>query len=153
MLGNLGAVANLAVKNLDTAKKFYKDTVGLTPVAAEGDEVVVFTERQPEAQRLPLAVRTGTNQATAVSWNVGNHVDDVVRDLKAKGVKFGALRSAGYDTAGRHSHRRAPADGLVQGSGRQHPQYRERLERLERFPLLTEWSGRILFFSVTECSQ
>ena len=30
----------------------------------------------------------GTNQATAVSWNVGNRVDDVVRDLKAKGVKF-----------------------------------------------------------------
>ncbi len=42
MLGNTDAVANVAVKNLDTAKKFYKDTVGLTPVAAEGDEVVVF---------------------------------------------------------------------------------------------------------------
>ena len=42
MLGNTDAVANVAVRNLDTAKRFYKDTVGLTPVGAEGDEVVVF---------------------------------------------------------------------------------------------------------------
>ena len=87
MLGNLDAVANLAVKNLDTAKKFYKDTVGLTPVAAEGDEVVVFKSGSSKLN-VYRSQYTGTNQATAVSWNVGNHVDDVVRDLKAKGVKF-----------------------------------------------------------------
>lgn len=87
MLGNTDAVANVAVRNLDTAKRFYKDTVGLTPVGAEGDEVVVF---KSGSSRLNVyrSQYAGTNQATAVSWNVGNRVDDVVRDLKAKGVKF-----------------------------------------------------------------
>jgi catechol 2,3-dioxygenase-like lactoylglutathione lyase family enzyme len=87
MLGNSDAVANVAVKNLDTAKKFYKDTVGLTPVAAEGDEVVVFKSGSSKLN-VYRSQYAGTNQATAVSWNVGNHVDDVVRDLKEKGVKF-----------------------------------------------------------------
>lgn len=87
MLGNTDAVANVAVKNLDTAKKFYKDTVGLTPVAAEGDEVVVFKSGTSKLN-VYRSQYAGTNQATAVSWNVGNRVDDVVRDLKAKGVRF-----------------------------------------------------------------
>jgi hypothetical protein len=30
----------------------------------------------------------GTNQATAVTWVVGDEVENVVRALKAKGVKF-----------------------------------------------------------------
>lgn len=30
MLNNANAVANVAVKNLDAAKKFYHDTLGLT---------------------------------------------------------------------------------------------------------------------------
>src|SRR5688572_1133999 len=87
MLGNTDAVANVAVRNLDTAKKFYKDTVGLTPVGAEGDEVVVFKSGSSKLN-VYRSQYAGTNQATAVSWNVGNRVDDVVRDLKAKGVKF-----------------------------------------------------------------
>ena len=87
MLSNTDAVANLPVKNLDIAKKFYKDTVGLTPVAAEGDEVVVFKSGSSKIN-VYRSKFAGTNQATAVTWNVGNRVDDVVRDLKEKGVKF-----------------------------------------------------------------
>jgi len=87
MLGNTDAVANVAVRNLDTAKRFYKDTVGLTPVGAEGDEVVVFKSGSSKLN-VYRSQYAGTNQATAVSWNVGNRVDDVVRDLKAKGVTF-----------------------------------------------------------------
>ena len=87
MLGNTDAVANVAVRNLDTAKRFYKDTVGLTPVGAEGDEVVVFKSGSSKLN-VYRSQYAGTNQATAVSWNVGNRVDDVVRDLKAKGVRF-----------------------------------------------------------------
>jgi len=52
MLGNKNAVANVAVKNLDTAKRFYEGTLGLTPVHTEGEEVIVFrsgdqTQRNP----------------------------------------------------------------------------------------------------------
>ena len=42
MLGNKDAAANIAVRDLERAKKFYQETLGLTPVEAEGQEVVVF---------------------------------------------------------------------------------------------------------------
>ena len=42
MLGNKDAAANIAVRDLERAKKFYQETLGLTPVGAEVQEVVVF---------------------------------------------------------------------------------------------------------------
>jgi catechol-2,3-dioxygenase len=42
MLGNIDATANLAVKDLAVARRFYEDTLGLAQVDAEGDEVVVY---------------------------------------------------------------------------------------------------------------
>jgi len=87
MLGNKDAVANLAVKDLRTARKFYEGTLGLKPVSEEDDELIVY-----ESGRSTLNVYrsnyAGTNKATAVTWVVGDDVDRVVRDLKAKGVKF-----------------------------------------------------------------
>jgi catechol 2,3-dioxygenase-like lactoylglutathione lyase family enzyme len=41
MLGNRNAVATIAVKNLETARKFYEGTLGLKPVGAEGEEVII----------------------------------------------------------------------------------------------------------------
>jgi catechol 2,3-dioxygenase-like lactoylglutathione lyase family enzyme len=41
MLGEKDAAANIAVKNLETAKKFYEDTLGLTWVGTEGQELIV----------------------------------------------------------------------------------------------------------------
>ena len=42
MLGKRNAVANLAVKDLDRARAFYTDTLGLSQVGNEGDELVVL---------------------------------------------------------------------------------------------------------------
>ena len=42
MLGDKDAAANIAVKNLATARKFYADTLSLTAVGAEGQELIVF---------------------------------------------------------------------------------------------------------------
>jgi catechol-2,3-dioxygenase len=42
MLGNQDAVANVAVKDLDVATEFYRNTLGLNPVHQEGRELVVF---------------------------------------------------------------------------------------------------------------
>ena len=87
MLSNKDAVANLAVKDLQAARKFYEGTLGLKPVSEAGDEFIVY-----ESGRSTLNVYrsdyAGTNKATAVTWAVGEDVDRVVRDLKAKGVKF-----------------------------------------------------------------
>ena len=86
MLGNKKAVANVAVKDLGVATKFYKDTLGLTPVHEEGHEVVVFRSGTSEINVYRSAY-AGTNKATAVTWNVDN-VKEEVADLKSKGIVF-----------------------------------------------------------------
>jgi len=86
MLGNKKAVANLAVKNLDVAMKFYRDTLGLTPVHQAEQDVVVFRSGTSEIN-VYRSEYAGTNKATAVTWTV----DDVrreVADLKSRGVTF-----------------------------------------------------------------
>jgi catechol 2,3-dioxygenase-like lactoylglutathione lyase family enzyme len=86
MLRDTDAVATLAVKNLGEAAKFYEETLGLTRAGAEDDEVVVFEsgDTRINVYRSSFA---GTNKATALTWPVDD-VDDVVRTLKAKGVRF-----------------------------------------------------------------
>jgi catechol 2,3-dioxygenase-like lactoylglutathione lyase family enzyme len=86
MLSNKDAVANVAVKDLDVATKFYKNTLGLTPVHEEGKEVVVFRSGTSEIN-VYRSDYAGTNKATAVTWNVEN-VKEEVAALKSKGVVF-----------------------------------------------------------------
>ena len=86
MLGNKKAVANLAVKDLDVARDFYKNTLGLTPVHEEKKELVVFRSGTSEIN-VYRSDYAGTNKATAVTWTVDN-VKDEVADLKSKGVVF-----------------------------------------------------------------
>jgi catechol 2,3-dioxygenase-like lactoylglutathione lyase family enzyme len=87
MLGNKDAVANIAVKNLDTAKRFYEDTLGLTPVGAEDQEVIVFKSGNSTVY-VYKSQYAGTNKATAVTWVVGEDVEGIVQQLKAKGITF-----------------------------------------------------------------
>ena len=87
MLGNKDAVANIAVKNLATARKFYEGTLGLKKVDAEGEELIVL-KSGGSTINVYRSKYAGTNQATAVSWAVGDELDAVVRALKAKGVSF-----------------------------------------------------------------
>ncbi|HJZ89395.1 MAG TPA: VOC family protein [Gemmataceae bacterium] len=87
MLGDKDAVTNIAVKNLDVARKFYEATLGLKPVDAEGKEVIVFKSGHSKlfVYRSQYA---GTNKATAATWVVGDRVDEIAQALKAKGVTF-----------------------------------------------------------------
>ena len=87
MLGDKEAVANIAVKNLETAKKFYEETLGLTQIGAEGQEVIVFRSGSSKIY-VYKSQYAGTNQATAVTWVVGNDIESVMRELKSKGVTF-----------------------------------------------------------------
>jgi catechol 2,3-dioxygenase-like lactoylglutathione lyase family enzyme len=87
MLGEKDAVATIAVKNLQTARKFYEGTLGLTPIDAEGDEVIVFKSGRSEVN-VYRSKYAGTNQATAVTWIVGDSFDGIVQALQAKRVAF-----------------------------------------------------------------
>jgi len=85
MLSDKDAIATVAVKNLETARKFYEGTLGLTMVM-ENEEVLAFKTGQSTlfVYRSPYA---GTNKATAVTF-VTEEVDDLVRTLKGRGVTF-----------------------------------------------------------------
>jgi catechol 2,3-dioxygenase-like lactoylglutathione lyase family enzyme len=87
MLGDKDAVANIAVKNLETAKKFYEETLGLTQIGAEGQEVIVFRSGNSTIY-VYKSQYAGTNQATALTWVVGKDIESIVKELKAKGVTF-----------------------------------------------------------------
>jgi catechol 2,3-dioxygenase-like lactoylglutathione lyase family enzyme len=86
MLKDSDAVATLAVRNLDVAAKFYRDTLGLEQVAAQSGEVITLRSGKTtiNVYRSQFA---GTNKATALAWTVRD-LDALVRDLKAKGVAF-----------------------------------------------------------------
>jgi catechol 2,3-dioxygenase-like lactoylglutathione lyase family enzyme len=87
MLGDRDVVATIAVKDLPAAKKFYADTLGLTAVGGERQEVIVFKSGKSTVN-VYRSQYAGTNKATAATWVVGEDVDKFVRELKAKGVKF-----------------------------------------------------------------
>jgi catechol 2,3-dioxygenase-like lactoylglutathione lyase family enzyme len=85
MLSDTPPVATVAVKNLETAKKFYEETLGLTKVM-ENTEVIAF-EAGGSTLFVYRSQHAGTNRATAVTF-VTDQVDDVVRTLKGRGVTF-----------------------------------------------------------------
>ncbi len=87
MLGNRDAVAVIAVKDLDTARKFYEGVLGLTWADSMDPEVNVYLSGTSKIA-VYKSEFAGTNKATALGWNVGEEVDSVVQSLKKKGVTF-----------------------------------------------------------------
>ena len=87
MLGTKQTAANIAVKDLARARKFYEGTLGLHKVGEEGDELVAYKS----GDALIYVYRSehaGSNKATALTWNAGGDVESEVKALKAKGVAF-----------------------------------------------------------------
>jgi catechol 2,3-dioxygenase-like lactoylglutathione lyase family enzyme len=87
MLATKDATATVAVKDIDNARRFYGGTLGLPPIDVPEEEVAAY---QAGGTRL-LVYRSqfaGTNRATSVTWNVGDEVDAIVKDLSGKGVRF-----------------------------------------------------------------
>lgn len=86
MLGDNDAHATIAVKNLTAARKFYEGTLGLKVVHTEGKEAISYQSGNSQVL-VYHSQYAGTNNATAATWMVAD-VEDLVKDLKAKGVKF-----------------------------------------------------------------
>jgi catechol 2,3-dioxygenase-like lactoylglutathione lyase family enzyme len=87
MLEDKDAVANLAVRDLSVAKRFYEGTLGFHPVAREGEELVSYRSGKTTFN-VYRSKEAGTNRATALTWSVGDKVKAVVKELKAKGITF-----------------------------------------------------------------
>ena len=85
MLGARDSIATIAVKNLEEARVFYEEKLGLE-VARELPEGISY--RTGSTTLLVYASRhAGTNQATCVTWAIED-VEQVARELSAKGVTF-----------------------------------------------------------------
>jgi catechol 2,3-dioxygenase-like lactoylglutathione lyase family enzyme len=86
MLGGKDAAATLAVSDLQRARDFYENTLGLAPVQ-EPPGGILYKSGNSVVLVYPSEY-AGTNQATAASWAVGDDFDATVEDLISKGVTF-----------------------------------------------------------------
>jgi catechol 2,3-dioxygenase-like lactoylglutathione lyase family enzyme len=87
MLADKSVMATIAVKDLAAARKFYEGTLKFKKLDEESDEAVTYQSGKSEivVYRSKFA---GGNKATAATWNVGDEIDDIVSELKSKGVPF-----------------------------------------------------------------
>ena len=80
------AAATLAVGDLERARDFYENTLGL-PVLQEVPGAILYKSGDSVVLVYPSEF-AGTNKATAASWAVGDDFDSIVDDLREKGVTF-----------------------------------------------------------------
>lgn len=87
MFADNEAMATIAVRNIAVAKTFYGGTLGLKQSGSEEDEVVTY-QCGNSTILVYQSEFAGTNKATAATWTVRGELEEIVRELKAKGVVF-----------------------------------------------------------------
>lgn len=87
MLNQHAALATVAVRDIKAAQRFYEDVLGLRLVHSQEEMALTF-ESSGTRMLVYQSDYAGTNQATAVTWEVGNDVDAIVAQLRSKGVAF-----------------------------------------------------------------
>ena len=98
MLGKADATPMIAVKDLDRARRFYEETLGLETKEEMGGEILSV-----QSGRTPITVYrsefAGTNKATALTFAVDD-VEKEVGELKGKGVFFEQYNMPGLEQRG-----------------------------------------------------
>lgn len=87
MLGTQTPATNLAVRDLARARQFYTDVLGLTPGGPSGPQLAILHAGSAKLL-LYVSEHAGSNQATALTWSVGDQLETVVAALRARGVTF-----------------------------------------------------------------
>ena len=87
MLSDKNAAVTIAVKDTDTARRFYEGVLGLKPVATREEDGVLNYKSGNSSIFVYESRYAGTNKATAATWVVDD-VERTVEDLKGKGVRF-----------------------------------------------------------------
>jgi catechol 2,3-dioxygenase-like lactoylglutathione lyase family enzyme len=88
MLGGKTAIATIAVKDLNMARKFYEGALDLKPSGAADSAQVVKYNAGNSSLLVYRSQHAGTNKATAATWVVGEDVEGTAEALKANGVAF-----------------------------------------------------------------
>ena len=88
MLKNHNSSAIVAVRDLDRARRFYGDLLGLE-LAEQGEEEGVIVYRTGATNLVVYESEfAGTNRANAVVWGVAQELDEIAAELEAKGADF-----------------------------------------------------------------
>lgn len=90
MLANADAVATVGVRDIAAARAFYGKVLGLRegdPGDCKQAEILFFESGRSRIQ-VYRSDHAGTNQATAITWDVGERIVEVVAALKEKGARF-----------------------------------------------------------------
>jgi catechol 2,3-dioxygenase-like lactoylglutathione lyase family enzyme len=98
MLGKADAVPMIAVKDIDRARKFYSDTLGLEARDSMGGEVLEVKSGDTVIN-VYRSEHAGTNKATALTFEVDD-IEAEVRELKDKGIFFEQYDVAGLERQG-----------------------------------------------------
>ena len=98
MLAKAEAMPMIGVKDIDRARKFYEDTLGLESKEAMGGEVleVKIGETVINVYRSEYA---GSSKTTALTFAVDD-IEAEVRDLKDKGIFFEQYEMPGLERQG-----------------------------------------------------
>ena len=86
MLEDKTAMATIAVKDMEVAKKFYEGTLGLKKM--KDDPSGIYYKSGSAGVFVYPSQFAATNKATYAAWGVGDDLDKIVADLKSKGVSF-----------------------------------------------------------------
>lgn len=88
MLKDHDSSAIVAVADLDRARRFYGDTLGLELAEGSSEEDVLVYKTGATRLVVYRSDEAGTNRANAVVWGVGDDIDAIVGALEAKGAAF-----------------------------------------------------------------
>jgi len=103
LLRNKTSSAIVAVSDIDRARDFYADTLGLEPEG--GSERTALKFRTGDTDLIVYESEfAGTNKANAVVWSAGDDFDDIVDQLRDQRIKFEEYPDMGMDLSnGVHS--------------------------------------------------
>jgi predicted enzyme related to lactoylglutathione lyase len=87
MLTDGTVTANIPAADLDRARAFYADKLGLEPTAEMGGEVLVYETAGGTSFQVYRTDFAGTAGHTIAQWHVAD-IESEVRALQAKGVAF-----------------------------------------------------------------
>ena len=87
MFGSITPTPMLAVKDVGRARRFYEDVLGFVPLANAMDDILQYRAGEIVFVLYPSQY-AGTNQATALTWTLGDQLERAVETLKRKGVAF-----------------------------------------------------------------
>ena len=89
MLTNSDAIATVGVRDMAAAQKFYGEVLELREDGEHSHYPDFLTYRSGAVRVLVYrSAYAGTNQATAITWDVGDRLETVVAALGAKGIRF-----------------------------------------------------------------